>query len=102
MSVFLQSTLTCHGAGFVEFLDVMRQIKPIAEAAGWRLDRAFVQRTGTLYVVIDIWEMDDFNAYDVGISAITDHPDFPVLSEVLHRTLKSEEITFLEKTDYSP
>ncbi|MEM6625943.1 MAG: NIPSNAP family protein [Pseudomonadota bacterium] len=102
MSIFLQSTLTCSGDGLAPFLQTMTQIKPVVEAAGWRLDRAFVQRTGRLNVVIDIWEMDDFNAYDTGVDALVAHPRFAEFKRVLDASLLSEEIVFLSKTEYSP
>lgn len=102
MAIYLQSTLTCHGAGLAEFLETMGKIKPIVEEAGWRLDRAFIQRTGRLNVVIDIWALDDFNHFDVGIGALTAHPEFPDFKDVLDRCLVSEEIVYLTKAAYSP
>ncbi|MEL7452126.1 MAG: NIPSNAP family protein [Pseudomonadota bacterium] len=102
MTVFLQSTLQCHGNGLSDFLGVMKMIKPIVEAAGWRLDRAFLHRTGRLHTVVDIWELEDFNSYDVGIAALVAHPNFIDYKAVLDRTLIREDIIFLSKTDYSP
>ncbi|MEM1104225.1 MAG: NIPSNAP family protein [Pseudomonadota bacterium] len=101
MAVFLQSTLTCKGSEFAAFLEVMAEIKPIVEAAGWRLDRAFVHRTGRLNVVVDIWELDDFNAYDVGIQALVGHPRFEAIKTILGESLISEEIVYLEKAPYA-
>ncbi len=80
----------------------MAEIKPIVESAGWRLDRAFFHRTGRLNVVIDIWELDDFNAYDKGIEALRHHPEFSKIKKTLDECLMSEDIVFLQTAPYAP
>ena len=102
MSVYMQSTLTCSGSGFPRFMKAITEIKDIVEAEGWRLDRAFVQRTGRLFVVIDIWELKDYNAYEEVLSAFRTHERFDALKKILDDSLISEEIVFLDKAPYSP
>ena len=36
---------------------------PVLEREGWRLAGAFVQRTGRLGNVIDLWELEDYQHY---------------------------------------
>jgi len=102
MSIYLQSTLQCTGAGLLPFLELMKKAKPIVEAAGWRLDRAFVHNTGRFNVVVDIWELEDHNAYQAGTLALSQDPFFPEFKRGLDEYLVSEEVIFLTKTDYSP
>jgi len=102
MSIYLQSTLQCTGAGLVPFLELMKKAKPIMEEAGWRLDRAFMHNTGRFNVVVDIWELEDMNAYQKGTQALQTHPFFPEFKQGLDQYLVSEDVIFLSKTDYSP
>ncbi|MEM9288697.1 MAG: NIPSNAP family protein [Pseudomonadota bacterium] len=102
MSVYMQSTLQCTGAGLLPFLELMKKAKPIVEAAGWRLDRAFIHNTGKFNVVVDIWELKDLNAYHDGTLALQQDPFFPEFKQGLDAYLLSEEVIFLTKTEYSP
>jgi hypothetical protein len=100
MSVFLQATLEVRAAGFVRFCETIGEIVPIVEAAGWRLDGAYVQRTGRLHTVIDLWELEDFNHLDRGIEAIRNHPRAAALQEALADTVISETLVFATKAPY--
>ncbi len=73
---------------------------PILEAAGWRLAGAFVQRTGRLNTVIDLWELEDFNHYDRGIRALTGHVDFAGIAATLAETVRNETIVFADRAPY--
>ncbi|MEM7569115.1 MAG: NIPSNAP family protein [Pseudomonadota bacterium] len=99
MSVYMQSTLQCTGAGLMPFLALMKKAKPIVEAVGWRLDRAFIHNTGRFNVVVDIWELEDLNAYHTGTHALQTNPFFPEFKRGLDEFLLSEEVIFLTKTD---
>jgi hypothetical protein len=100
MSVHLHVTLKVHAAGMAKFLALMEELIPIAEGAGWKLKGAFVQRTGRLNTVIDLWELDDFNHFDRGIHAIGSHAESGRLLATLAETVISETIVFADKAPY--
>ncbi len=101
MSVYLHVTLEIHAAGLNRFLEAMEKIAvPFLEGEGWRLSGAFVQRTGRLGNIIDLWELDDFQHYDRGIQALSARPEFPALKEVLAETVISETIVFADAASY--
>src|SRR6185503_494653 len=71
VSVYLHVTLEIHAAGLSRFLTAMEETAvPFLERQGWRLAGAFVQRSGRLGNVIDVWELDDFQHYDRALQAL--------------------------------
>ena len=101
MSVFLHVTLEVHAAGLGRFLDGMEKTAvPFLEGQGWRLAGAFVQRTGRLGNVIDLWELDDFQHFDRGLQAFMAQDSFPAFQALLAETVISETIVFADKASY--
>lgn len=103
MSVFLHVTLEIHANGLGRFLEGMQKTAvPLLEREGWRLAGAFVQRTGRLGNIIDLWELDDFQHYDRALKSLGAHPDFPAFKAMLDETVISETIVFCDKASYHP
>lgn len=101
MSVYMHVTLEIHAAGLAKFLDAMEKTAvPILEAEGWRLAGAFIQRSGRLGNVIDLWELDDFQHYDRALKAFGAHAAFPAFKKVLEETVISETIVFADAASY--
>ena len=94
-------TLDIHAAGLGRFLEAMETTAvPILEAQGWRLAGAFVQRSGRLGTVIDLWELDDFQHYDRALQALIADRRFPHLKAVLEQTVISETVVFADRAAY--
>ena len=101
MSVFLHVTLEIHAAGLARFLDGMEKTAlPILEREGWRLAGAFVQRSGRLGNVIDLWELDDYQHYDSALKVLAADPGFPAFKAMLAETVISETVVFAEAASY--
>ena len=101
MSVYLHVTLEIHAAGLATFLKAMEETAvPLLEAEGWRLSGAFVQRSGRLGNVIDVWELDDFQHYDRALQVLGAHPSFPAFKQVLEETVISETVVFCNAASY--
>ncbi|HWA63309.1 MAG TPA: NIPSNAP family protein [Caulobacteraceae bacterium] len=100
MSTYLHVTLEVKAAGLARFMGAMGEAVPILEAQGWKLAGAFVQRTGRLNTVIDLWELDDFGHFDRGLKAFLAHPSFAGIKAVLDDTVLSETIVFADKAPY--
>jgi tRNA(Leu) C34 or U34 (ribose-2'-O)-methylase TrmL len=100
MSVFLQATLEIRAGEFARFCQTMKEILPIVEGEGWKLDGAYVQRTGRLHTVIDLWELEDFNHFDRGVQAIATHARGTALQAALADTVISETVVFATKAPY--
>lgn len=100
MSVYLHVTLEVRAAGMAQFMTAMAEAVPILETEGWRLAGAFVQRTGRLNTVIDLWELDDFGHFDRALKAFIGHARFPAIKTVLDATVSSETIVFADKAPY--
>jgi hypothetical protein len=101
MTVFLHVTLEVHASGLRRFLEGMdKTAVPFLERQGWRLAGAFVQRTGRLGAVIDLWELDDFQHYDRALQAFMSDPDFQAFSAMLAETVISETVVFADRASY--
>jgi hypothetical protein len=101
MSVYLHVTLEIHAAGLQTFLTAMEETAvPVLEKAGWRLAGAFIQRSGRLGNVIDLWELDDYQHYDRGLQALYVHPGFAAFKQVLEETVISETVVFAAPASY--
>ena len=73
---------------------------PFLESEGWKLAGAFVQRSGRLGTIIDLWELDDFQHYDRALQRLMADPRFPALKTVLDETIISETVIFADKASY--
>lgn len=100
MSTFLHVTLEVRAAGMSKFMAAMGEAVPILEGHGWRLAGAFVQRTGRLNTVIDLWELEDFGHFDRALQAFIADPRFPPIKAVLDETVLSETIVFADRAPY--
>jgi hypothetical protein len=101
MSVYLHVTLEVHAAGLARFLEAMEKTAvPFLEGQGWRLAGAFIQRTGRLGNVIDLWELDDFQHFDRALQAFMAEESFAAFQAVLAETVISETIVFANKASY--
>jgi hypothetical protein len=101
MGIYLHVTLEIHAAHLGRFMEGMEQTAvPILERLGWRLAGAFVQRSGRLGNVIDLWELDDFQHYDSALTAFAADPAFPAFKAMLETTVISETVVFASTAPY--
>ena len=101
MSVSLHVTLEIHAAQLARFLEGMgRTATPFLEGQGWRLVGAYVQRTGRLGNVIDLWELEDFQHYDRALRAFAEDPAFPDFKRMLEEAVISETVVFADAAPY--
>jgi len=73
---------------------------PFLERQGWKLSGAFVQRSGRLGNVIDVWELEDFQHYDRALQALMADAAFPAFKKVLEETVISETVVFANRASY--
>jgi hypothetical protein len=101
MSVFLHVTLEIHAAELGRFLEGMGETAvPFLERQGWRLAGAWIQRTGRLGNVIDLWELEDYQHYHRALAAFAADPSFAAFKAMLERAVISETVVFAEPAPY--
>jgi hypothetical protein len=100
MSTFIHVTLEVKANGVAKFVEAMGEATPLLEGWGWKLHGAFIQRTGKLNTVIDVWELEDFVAFDAVLKKFVAHPRFAAIKAVLDETVNSETIVFADKAPY--
>ena len=98
--VYLHVTLEVKAAGLKRFIDVMTETVPILEGHGWKLAGAFVQRTGLLHTVIDLWELEDYNHFDRALQALRAHPRASHILDELAETVITETVVFADAAPY--
>ncbi len=100
MAVYLHTTLEIRPSEFARFCETMEDIVSIVEGVGWKLTGGYVQRTGRLHTVIDLWELEDFNHFDRGMQAIGADPRSEGLRAALAEAVISETVVFASKAPY--
>jgi hypothetical protein len=101
MSIYMQSTIELNGAGFVAFLEAMPQaVEFLEKTVGWRLAGAFMQQTGRLYTIVDLWELRDMNHYHSGLQQLAAAPFYPQFKAVLDVAVQRETIVLLDRAPY--
>lgn len=101
MTVYAHVTIEVASAGFARFLAAMPQaVEFLEREAGWRLAGAFIQRTGRLNTVIDLWELADMNQFDRGLQLLLAAPFYPAFQQVLNEAVLKETIVLAQKAPY--
>jgi hypothetical protein len=101
LSVYVHVTLEVKASGVSRFIEAMREIVPLLEGWGWKLAGAYMQRTGKLNTIIDVWEIPDYNFFDAVLQKFAAHPRFPALKAVLDENVISETIVFANRLTYN-
>ena len=100
MSVYVIATIEVKAGAMPRFMSAIAEMIPILESVGWKLASAYTLRTGQLGTVIDVWEMADFNAVNVGMGAIATSPRFPQIQAILQETIAKETMVLADKLEY--
>lgn len=101
MAVYLHVTIEVASGAFEKFLAAMPQAVEFLEGqAGWRLLGAYMQQTGRLYTIIDLWELQDMNHYDRGFKQLTGAAFFPAFKAVVDEAVLKETIVLAERAPY--
>lgn len=100
MAIYAHATLEIRASEFDRFCRTMAELLTIVEAVGWKLAGGYVQRTGRLHTVIDLWELEDFNHFDRGIQAIAAHPRGDEIRAALAEAVIAETVVFATKAPY--
>jgi hypothetical protein len=101
MSIYLHATIEVHGAGMGRFQEIMgKEVVPFMESQGWRLLGAFVQRTGRLNTVIDIWELEDMQHFDRALRAFAQEATVAATIAVIQETVISETLVFADRASF--
>eukprot|EP01030_Chromulinospumella_sphaerica_P018588 gene18588-18457_t len=86
-----------HIAEAIGMPGMAKTAKPFLESQGWRLAGMFMQRSGRLGNIIDLWELEDFQHYDRALQAFMAQDSFPAFRAMLAETVISETVVFANK-----
>ena len=77
--------------------------------SSWRFSRRmpagnsreeYIQTSGRLNTVIDLWELEDYSHYERGMGVLRGHPQFPGIAAALGETINYETVVFAVKAPY--
>ncbi|GAA4810041.1 hypothetical protein GCM10023232_01330 [Sphingosinicella ginsenosidimutans] len=96
--IFLKAEIAINPGHLEAMLELLEtRIFPIMETKGrWRLVGCFVQRTGRLNTIVDLWEMDDYADFAATYAAFREQPDYPEIRVLLDTYVETETLTFME------
>ncbi len=102
MSVYLQATLELDYETLPVFLNIVPDMKRIAESAGWEMIAGLVTKIGRANTVIHLWKLPDMNAFDTGIQAMAASPEAGRIYQELCKSGAKETLIFADAAPYSP
>ncbi|NLR73204.1 hypothetical protein HGI47_20240 [Novosphingobium sp. ERN07] len=96
--LYLKAEITVTPGHLQAMLDLLNtRIFPIMENSGtWRMVGCFVQRSGRLNTIIDLWEMDDYPDFATTYDRFREHPDYAEIRVLLDRYVETETLVFMD------
>ncbi|MES2290688.1 MAG: NIPSNAP family protein [Pseudomonadota bacterium] len=95
--LFMKSEITVKPGHLADLLALLKaKIFPIMESGSWRLVGCFVQRTGRLNTIVDLWEMDGYAEFPTTYDIFRAHPDYPEIRVELDRYIETETLVFMD------
>lgn len=85
-----------------EFSAVMEKVVPIMEQFGWRLEGAWTNVVGRLYVVYDLWTVPDANGVMGGFAGLMQRLEYPEIARVLSECVEDEQLQLLAPLPFDP
>jgi hypothetical protein len=84
-----------------EFNEIMGEIVPILEEAGWKLEAAYLTVVGRVGHVIDVFEVPDANTVTSVHGIVRARPEFVALADRLAGVVDEERTMLAVRTPYS-
>lgn len=102
MAVYLHATLELDYATLPIFLNIVPDMKRIAEESGWQMIAGLVTKIGRANTVIHIWKLPDMNAFDAGIQAMGAAPEAGRIYQEICKSGAKETLIFADAAPYCP
>ncbi|WP_439534413.1 NIPSNAP family protein [Polymorphobacter sp.] len=94
---YMKAEITIQPGHLPAMLELLQtRIFPIMESGTWRLVGCFVQRTGRLNTIVDLWEMDSLADFDTTYAIFRGHPDYPEIRVLLDTYVETETLVFMD------
>lgn len=96
--IFMKAEITVNSGCLQPMIALLKtKVVPIMESSGaWTLEGCFVQRTGRLGTIVDLWRLESYAAFDKGFAVFRGHADYPDIREKLDRYVETETLIFME------
>jgi hypothetical protein len=101
MAVHLIARIEIRSGQTGRFMQAMPEVAAAAVEAGWKLDGSYMQRTGRVNTLVNVWELEDYGHLDRGWAAMADNPRFQAVAAILGEAVVNETLTFADKLSYS-
>lgn len=97
--IYLKAEITIHPGHIAAMLDLLtKRIFPIMENKGsWQMMGCFVQRTGRLNTIVDIWAMDSYADFTGTYEVFRNDPDYPEIRTLLDTYVETETLVFMDR-----
>lgn len=97
--IYLKSEIEIRPGHIPDMLDLLKtRLFPILEGSGgWKMLGCFVQRTGQLNTIIDLWELEDYNHYERGMTAVREDAGYPEIRKAIDTHVEKERLVFMNR-----
>ncbi len=99
--VYAHAVLKVRIGRYDEFCVAMAKQVVILEGLGWKLVGAWTSAVGQICTVVDLWELEDANAYFDVTAKWRSDPSFLEFRAVTKEVLIEETISLMLKAPYS-
>lgn len=96
--IYTKAEITIHPGHVPAMIELLtKRIFPVfQELGGWKMCGCFVQRTGRLNTIVDIWELEDYAHFERAYACFRGHPEFPEFRKLLDTYVETETLVFME------
>lgn len=95
--VYMKAEISVTNGNLNNMVELLKtRVFPIMEGFGWRMIGCFVQTSGRLGTIVDLWEMNDLNVFSGVYDRYRSHPDYPEIRRLLDIYIDTETIVFME------
>ena len=102
MTVYVHAILKLKIGSYDRFCAAMATQVGILEQHGWKLIGGYTTAIGSVCTIIDLWELEDANAFFEANAKWRAHPEFAAFRAVTSEAVLEESISMVTKVPYSP
>ncbi|WP_197277120.1 NIPSNAP family protein [Sphingomonas profundi] len=101
--IYLKAEIEIRPGHVPQMLELLtKRIFPIMGGpGGWHMLGCFVQRTGRLNTIVDLWGLEDMGHFDRAYAIFREHPDYPAIRVELDSHVEKETLVFMDH-QYGP
>jgi len=91
--VYMQASIKLHPGKLPDFVNLLNKLTPVLAKHGWKLVGSYASVVGRLNTVVDLWELPNPNAVEVGLG----DPELQKFGGQISEIVEDEVLTLLTR-----